>query len=853
MLTQDPRRIARPAKLLATVLALAALYCGAASAARAASACTIGLPAGTALMPADINGVRGPEWNDAALITSGDACLDQLLDSDGFSKIVRVYSKRYTRNGQNFVAFFFEVQDTSTGGPCTNGTLCNGERVVIQFDSDKSRGMTLGARSPIGSPVNDYQIVVTHKWEHAGGGDVNVVTDATTQVSVRESGNFCNPPGWEDVTGMVGGNMPTVAVRKDLAPGYKVEIEIPLALIGNPASDVGLAFAVINDFGTNCMNGICDGSGASFPNSLTLSNATNPVTLCAEGDWAVPDQWGTGSFGTPPGDVTISRLPDFWDSNQMRVLQCSGAGSTYTWYKDNPCKAVVEARLQNNTAGTQTRNLLFLWAQFGSGDPANYNVIGLKENVSVPSGLNSGPFQSDLWANMPTGSPEHPCVRVYILPPNFLAGFTRAQILAITTKAQVLQMMAVYGLGNQHWAQKNISASTMATVCPDVSCRVAGLRQGPARPREGARAAANAPSSPPFGGNIFTGEGGDSAPAPRPLDGAVLLPASFAVQSSSPQGGGQTGGRSFVPTEEAPPPSAAGLRPEPEVAQTGRNIAMDPGELRTLGRGNVVVQVHTYGYTRQTGRNPHYNFIENLGGVIKLVPAAMLRKQGTVPFQLRVVSPGPTYTIFNKVDVAEPVGSSSTQVGLETRLQRFAPGEERDVYGFVRLPGGGGGGGGNPPPTGGGFKRWGLSLHGGVSFPHGDFDTVFNPGPNFAVDLEYRLTQTFSLEGIYGFHRFNGETFGTVKVGDLNLHQFSFNGKVYGGGSPVRPFFNFGGGVYHFGAVGTTNGGLNVGGGIQFDVTPTFAVEGVYNFHNIFTSGQNTRFSALQGGVRFRF
>jgi opacity protein-like surface antigen len=149
-----------------------------------------------------------------------------------------------------------------------------------------------------------------------------------------------------------------------------------------------------------------------------------------------------------------------------------------------------------------------------------------------------------------------------------------------------------------------------------------------------------------------------------------------------------------------------------------------------------------------------------------------------------------------------------------------------------------------PGGQGGGFKRWGLSLHGGVSFPH---------GPNFAVDLEYRLTQTFSLEGIYGFHRFTGETFGTVKVGDLNLHQFSFNGKVYGGGSPVRPFFNFGGGVYHFGAVGTTNGGLNVGGGIQFDVTPTFAVEGVYNFHNIFTSGQNTRFSALQGGVRFRF
>jgi len=150
------------------------------------------------------------------------------------------------------------------------------------------------------------------------------------------------------------------------------------------------------------------------------------------------------------------------------------------------------------------------------------------------------------------------------------------------------------------------------------------------------------------------------------------------------------------------------------------------------------------------------------------------------------------------------------------------------------------------------FKRWGLSLHAGVSIPHGNFDTVFNPGPNVGVDLEYRVTPTFSLEGIYGFHRFNGETIGSVSIGDLNLHQLSFNGKVYGSSSPVRPFFNFGGGVYHFDP-SSTHGGLNVGGGLQFDVTPTVAVDAMYNFHNVFTSGSSTRFSTVQGGVRFRF
>lgn len=152
-------------------------------------------------------------------------------------------------------------------------------------------------------------------------------------------------------------------------------------------------------------------------------------------------------------------------------------------------------------------------------------------------------------------------------------------------------------------------------------------------------------------------------------------------------------------------------------------------------------------------------------------------------------------------------------------------------------------------PGQGTFKRWGLSLHSGISIPHGNFNTLFDPGPNFGIDLEYRVTHTFSLEGLYGFHRFNGATTG---IRNLNAHQFSFNGKVYGSSSPVRPFFNFGGGAYHFDS-SSTHGGLNVGAGVQFDVTPTIAVEGVYNFHNVFTSGSSTRFSALQGGIRFRF
>ncbi len=158
------------------------------------------------------------------------------------------------------------------------------------------------------------------------------------------------------------------------------------------------------------------------------------------------------------------------------------------------------------------------------------------------------------------------------------------------------------------------------------------------------------------------------------------------------------------------------------------------------------------------------------------------------------------------------------------------------------------------------FKHWGLSLHAGVSVPHPDFSDLRRPGPNFGVDLEYRFNEYFSLEGIYTYHRFGGETFGpfvpggpTFELDPLNLHQLSVNGKIYAAGtSPVRPFFNLGGGAYFFSPGSTTRGGVNVGGGLQFDVTETMAVEGAYNFHNVF-GFSDVKFSTVQAGVRFRF
>jgi opacity protein-like surface antigen len=145
--------------------------------------------------------------------------------------------------------------------------------------------------------------------------------------------------------------------------------------------------------------------------------------------------------------------------------------------------------------------------------------------------------------------------------------------------------------------------------------------------------------------------------------------------------------------------------------------------------------------------------------------------------------------------------------------------------------------------------RWGLSLHAGMTVPHGDFNSFFEPAPTLGVDLEYRVNNNFSVEAIFGYHRFKIDS---IFDDHATLYSLSGNGKYYGGSGSVRPFVNGGAGVYVTDS-GTARPGLNLGAGLQFNVSPKFAVEGAYNFHNVFFSGDSFQFSTVQGGVRFRF
>lgn len=144
-------------------------------------------------------------------------------------------------------------------------------------------------------------------------------------------------------------------------------------------------------------------------------------------------------------------------------------------------------------------------------------------------------------------------------------------------------------------------------------------------------------------------------------------------------------------------------------------------------------------------------------------------------------------------------------------------------------------------------NKFAFFLDAGAGIPNGTFSSAVNTGFSFNTGVEYIANNHFSMEGIFGYHHVPG-----ASPGSLNLYQFSVNGKTYLTSGALRPFVNFGIGAYKF-SPGTTKFGGNVGTGVFYRLTSRVGLEGVYDFHVVNTPGGATKFSTLQGGVRFYF
>lgn len=145
-------------------------------------------------------------------------------------------------------------------------------------------------------------------------------------------------------------------------------------------------------------------------------------------------------------------------------------------------------------------------------------------------------------------------------------------------------------------------------------------------------------------------------------------------------------------------------------------------------------------------------------------------------------------------------------------------------------------------------RPFALSLHAGVSIPHGALNNTHNPGFGITADAEYWWKPRLAVAALLGYHRFNGQ--GANPDLDLVHVSAALEARVTTGQPSV--IVDAGAGIYNL-SPGPTDPGVHGGAGFEFDLSPTVSLGFTARVHTVFTSGSNTTFSSLQAGGRIRF
>jgi hypothetical protein len=204
---------------------------------------------------------------------------------------------------------------------------------------------------------------------------------------------------------------------------------------------------------------------------------------------------------------------------------------------------------------------------------------------------------------------------------------------------------------------------------------------------------------------------------------------------------------------------------------------------------------------------------------------------------------------FRVIHAGDLIGWTHQIFGDGFTLQEIAP----NFYRIKKVPNGGAvnvvttitavepGGSGGGPGTG----KFRVFLDAGPNFPHGDLNKAVDGRYSVNAGLEGFVASNTSIEGILGYHAFKSPV-----ISNPRIWQLSVNVKQYFGPGPLHFFINGGAGGYRFDPGNTTKLGGNVGAGLLWDISSTWGLEAVYNFHAVSTSGSNTEFSTLQVGIR---
>ncbi len=145
--------------------------------------------------------------------------------------------------------------------------------------------------------------------------------------------------------------------------------------------------------------------------------------------------------------------------------------------------------------------------------------------------------------------------------------------------------------------------------------------------------------------------------------------------------------------------------------------------------------------------------------------------------------------------------------------------------------------------------KWIIGGYFGQNAPHNSLDIVYDSGTSFGGVIEYLFASRLSVLVAGGHNTFNSAVPG---IDDLKVFNISANAKVY----PVIGTFQFsifGGGGFYMLDPGDDKFGINAGSAAEYRVNKWLSIEAKYNYHNVFTPGDNITFSTVQGGLRLRF
>ena len=715
-----------------------------------------------------IDGKKEDEWEDASIITPEAPCFRHLLEGSGVANNVNIYTKRYQSNGVPYLGFYFEITDMS------HGNL--EEMIVIQIDGKPDDSTALDA--------NDFRFVFTNPWafkdddkeasEEAFKEDdnenylIDLEFASHRGIGSASPDPVCPNDTWGNLDKNILKKNRDYAARKTEI-GYDLEVQIARSLFPEGDHDIGIAFAVINDT-EDCISGVCNDHGTSYPQELPVNNIDNPVYGCHE-SWTDPSRWATGYFNNSPEDVYISRQEAWWLSEDVDALDCYGKVDN-NYYPSNPCKIKIRAHANNATSRNQVRHIAYFVGEEAIGG-RKWRFVDLKKVEVSGGGTVKSPtrmhFDSEPAEGVkgPTG---HPCVRAYILPEKLDDRFDEQKIKEIGENSDLKEMpdlkemIAVYRLGDQHWAQQNLSRQGADANCPE-GCAIENL------------------PPPPMA----------AAPKAR----AKALNAPFDEQTRIP---GKT-------------PKLT----EPKVKDPGSDLSLPEEDFEKYKDDHVIVQVTAFSSKEPkppVTSKPRYNFIEEKGGVVKVFPADLLVERRFLNFEFLLENPDTIdETVFLQMDVHVPNELRGVQFGMNLSSRGLTAGASTKVKGQIIMK-----------PSG-----WSLSLHGGANDPQSPGSTVITRGLSAGLGLEYLLNEQFALELFLGYDRFDGaSSFPAIDARHLSLYAKAYRDL----NALTRGFLVAGVGVSDF-SPGSTESGYSAGFGVQYNLRPRLALESTAKYHSV--------------------